>query len=101
MLLASKFAYVLYQRYLQVFSKDHLNLSSYFGSGLTQTMLDQWLAVMSTGFLLINRLEMTLLCGEDLRKMVFAPLCCLLVYFLLNLACSSLLIKARIWESYH
>ena len=41
MLLASKFAYVLYQRYLQVFSKDHLNLSSYFGSSLTQTMLDQ------------------------------------------------------------
>ena len=50
---------------------------------------------MSTGFLLNNRLEMMPLCGEDPRKMVFIPLCSLLLSFLLTLTCSSLLIKAR------
>ena len=57
MLLASKLAHVLYQRCLQVFFLK-ITWTFLLSSVPVYTDKDQWLAVMSTGFLLNNRLEL-------------------------------------------
>ena len=67
-----------------------------FGWAPVYTDKNQWLAVMSIGLLLNNRLEIVLLHGEDLRKNgIYSFMLVTYIFFWPRLICSSLLIKAR------